>query len=269
MRFCPARTASRAKFRAVHIFRLPVREDATTETDFGAPAVGDRKHHAGEEHIDRPTVGNLHQPGFDKLVGLDPLTGQSRRQLAAPLAGPAQPEFPDGLIGEAPPPEIVQANGPLRLEQPGLKLPRRRFQHLGDRSPSHLRLFLLRAGLRHLHAGLGRQRLHRLQEPGAGRFHYKRNRIPMLAAAKAVKMVIIDIERRGLLPMKRATPLILPPRPRQPHAPPDQRRDRRPRPQLIEKIRPETPRLGTARPLSQEQPSPPRRLRPYPTPRRA
>jgi len=69
---------------------------------------------------------------------------------------------------------------------------------------------------------MGRQAFHRFHELRPFGLHDEGNGIPMRAAAEAVEMIIINIERRRLFSMKRAAALPVPPRFQQPRLPPDQ-----------------------------------------------
>ena len=82
--------------RPVHVFWLAVTRNTPAEGEHRPAPVTYREHNAAKEHIHRPVIALLHQPGLDKLVRLHVLPAQSPGQLPAPLARPAQPEAPDG-----------------------------------------------------------------------------------------------------------------------------------------------------------------------------
>jgi hypothetical protein len=80
---------------------------------------------------------------------------------------------------------------------------------------------------------MGRQPFHRFHELRAFGPHDEADGIPMRAAAEAVEVVVINIERRRLFPMKGAAALPVPPGFEQPRLPPDQTGQRRASAKLI------------------------------------
>ena len=74
---------------------------------------------------------------------------------------------------------------------------------------------------------MGRQAFHRFHELRAFGPHDEGNGIPMGAAAKAVEMIVINVEGRRLFPMKGAAALPVPPGFEQARLPPDQGGERR------------------------------------------
>ena len=69
---------------------------------------------------------------------------------------------------------------------------------------------------------MGRQTFHRFHELRPFGLHDEGNGIPMRAAAEAVEVVVINIERRRLFPMKGAAALPVAPGFEQPRLPPNQ-----------------------------------------------
>jgi len=69
---------------------------------------------------------------------------------------------------------------------------------------------------------IGRQPFHRFRELRAFGLHDEGDSIPMRAAAEAVEMIVINVERRRLFPMKGAAALPVAPGFEQPRLPPDQ-----------------------------------------------
>ena len=82
---------------------------------------------------------------------------------------------------------------------------------------------------------MGRQAFHRFHELRAFGLHDEGNGIPMGAAAEAVEVIVIDVERRRFFPMKGAAALPVPPGFEQPRLPPDQTGQGRAGAKLIKK----------------------------------
>ncbi len=175
----------------------------------------------------------LDQQGFREIAG------EATAQRLTVIGGPAQPETTDRLRVEAAALEIVARPAAGGRPQPRFVEGGGGFERL-EQGLLPLRLLaLLRRRLRHRQPDLARQLLDRLQKVEVVGAHRKADRVAMRTAAETVKegFVLDHVEGRGLLVVERAEPGQLAPAPRQPDAAADERRQRDPAAQLVEKAR--------------------------------
>src|SRR5215472_4274628 len=120
-------------------------------------------------------------------------------------------------------------------EQPPLVAGLRGFQYRGEVKPLLLGLGCLRRRPRHLEPCLGGQPFDRFHEDGALGLHHEADRVAMRATAEAVVVaVLIHMEAGRLFAVERAAAFPLPPGASEPHAPPDDSRQRRPGAEFVE-----------------------------------
>ena len=194
-------------FRAVHVLRLPVAEDAPGEADDVAAHVDDREHEpVAERVVHAARFPVAHEPAVKELL-LRVAERLHRAHEAVPRVGrKAETEARHGLRRELPAGEIVARDLPgggleLRVEK-ARSVPVEREQPLA----------LFRAGvvrlLRQLHTGAVGQKRHRLGEREILDLHDEADDAAALAAAEAVVDLLVrrDGERRRLFAVKRAEP---------------------------------------------------------------
>jgi hypothetical protein len=219
-------------------------ERAAAEGDDAAAPVGDRKYHP----VAKAVIGNRDVLGGDQKPRLDHvLDGDFRGAemlLERILLG--------GRIAE---PELElrrgrnAAVGEIAAAARAISRRKRRFEKLGGKLDDVVERLspLLMCGRfprhhRHRHAGLPGQPLDRLGEAHALGEHDEVENVAVLARGevKPHRLLVVDEEGRRLLLVERRQPLKLAPGFAQFHAPADDFRDRKPRPQLVEKLRRES-----------------------------
>ena len=181
-------------------------------------------------------------PGLDHV--LDGNFGSAEMLLERVLLGRrvTEPELELGrrrnaAVGQVTAPARAISRRKRRLEEP-----RCEFDDVVQRLPS----FLARLGLgrrhRHRNTGLPRQALDRFRETHALGEHDEIENVAVLAGGEVEphRLAVIDEKRRRLLLIERRQPFPLAPRLAQFYASAHDFRDRKPRAQLIEKLRRES-----------------------------
>ena len=194
-------------FRAVHVLRLAVAEDASGEADDIAAHVDDREHEpVAERVVHAAGFPVAHEPAVKELL-LRVAERLHRAHEAVPRVGrKAETEARHGLRRELPAGEIV----PRDLPGGGLELRVEKARSVPVEREQPLALF--RAGvvrlLGQLHAGAVGQKRHRLREREILDLHDEADDAAALAAAEAVVDLLIgrDGKRRRLFAVKRAEP---------------------------------------------------------------
>ena len=147
---------------------------------------------------------------------------QIRLQGAAPGPSPAEAKALDGILGQATTAEIFQRWPAFRQPEAPLKRLHRCF-HDRIQIPRLAGAFgITRGEFGDIKPRFAGEPFHRFHELRAFGLHDEGDGIPMGAAAEAVEVIVIDVERRRLFPMKGAAALPVAPGFEQPRLPPDQ-----------------------------------------------
>ena len=197
----------------VQIFGLALAEDPGGKGDHPPARVADRKGDAAAEPVIRLAIavlGRDQQPGLDQPFDAEFL--ERPLELAAPIRGEAEAEAGRRRGAH---PALVQIGARLSpldaaelIDEPGL----RRLHDAVEPGRSLGPCLGPRIGGGHLHPGGIRKLLHRIHEGEPARIGQPADRIAMRLAAEAMieALLVIDVEARRLLVVKRAARLELP-----------------------------------------------------------
>ena len=214
-------------------------EDTRPEGDRAAAAIADRENRAvAEKRVDAAILGLAQQPDRQQ-IRLAAVFRQQGRAQGLPIAGRiAEAEGGYGFIAKPAPVQVIQRLPPRRRPQLGLEKLGGGLQHLVQGFLLGIALALELGRLRHLHASLAGQRLHRLHERQVIVPHDEADAIAMRAAAETMEkpLLVVDVKRGCFFLVKRARRPPLPPRPLQLNLPPDERRQRHAQPEFIEEL---------------------------------
>ena len=225
----------------VEIFRLAVPQDTPAKRDHPAAAVIDRKDHPVEEIVPRvaPAFRQFDEPGLDQLILAHAARLHRLQQTPAPVRRVAEAKPADRLVGEPAPAQIVIGRLAARLRKMFL-VPATDLLDDVIQGRADFRAFaLLGRGLRHLQAGQACEPLDRLGEAQPVGLHHEGDDVAMLAAAEAMieGLVVVHRKRRRLFIVERAQAGELPALADKAHLLAHDLRHRKPRAQLIEKLR--------------------------------
>jgi len=223
---------------AVDVFGLGVAQGAAAEADQAAAAIADGEGDAAPIQLAAAAVlGLAQQPGLEDAVGVDAGVAQLRGQGAAAVAAPAEAELADSRLGQAAPEQVGAGGLALALAQAAHEAVLGAFEHGVQVGPLAFDAGLGRGGFGHLEPGFGGQALDGFGEGGAAGLHLEGDGVAVGAAAEAVEMVLVDVEAGALLAVEGAAALPVAAGLAELDPAPDQPRQRRARPQLVEELR--------------------------------
>ena len=172
-------------FRRIEVFRFPLVNHATSETDHGSALVVDRKHDAIAEAVIAPALfAGDHQPGFSQRIRL--IVGKNRFQILPAVGCVAQAVTRGDFAGQS---ALLQiGDGFVGGFELGLVILGRLEHHVRQvlRSLGLFRAPRIRRLLRHHHADTARQILDRIDVAHALMFHQKTDGAAMRSAAEAM-----------------------------------------------------------------------------------